>query len=74
MSKMDYQTKLERLQSKIQALEEKVIKCCETCDSFFFSTIFEFNCDGRCPFDGKGHRLKDCCKKWNIEALSEGKK
>ncbi len=55
-----------------EALEGKVVKCCETCDSFHPNKIHSFNSDGRCPFDSKGHRLDEGCENWNIEALESG--
>ena len=70
---------IDGLQSKLAryegALEDKVVKCCETCDSFLthakcktFSSNLKAH--GRCPFDSQEKKNTDTCDKWNIEALT----
>ncbi len=68
---------VEQLQSQFdkatEALKEKVIKCCRTCDSFDSKMLtVAFGKDGHCPFDSREHSFDDSCENWNIEALSEG--
>ena len=64
---------LEVLQAKNKELREvlkkKIVKCCDTCDSFGENKILEFHCDGRCPFDSKGHKKEDVCGNWNIDGI-----
>lgn len=59
-----------------KALESKIIKCCETCDSFVDSAYPGPMCanldnDGHCPFHSCEKKYTDTCDKWNIEALTQ---
>lgn len=67
------------LDKKTKALEDKIVKCCRTCDSFITHTeakkwsVSIPSSDGDCPFDSKEHYFTDSCKNWNIETLPEQK-
>ncbi len=53
-----------------EALENKIIKCCRTCDSFDSKMLTSsIKRDGHCPFDSREHTFDDSCEKWNIEAF-----
>lgn len=69
-----------QLQAKItylkRAVEEKIIKCCETCDSIQTHVVCKTYSKGgvfygQCPFDSQQKKETDTCDKWNIEALAE---
>ena len=77
--KLCYTCQIEQLQSKLEALEEKIIQCCSTCDSFITHTKAKTwsgagKTDGHCPFTSEERKGTDHCEKWNIKALSAGKK
>ncbi len=55
-----------------EALESKVVRCCETCDSFITEPYTaDMNMDGHCPFHSCEKKKTDSCDKWNIETLPE---
>ncbi len=75
------ESKEEEIERLRKALEDKIVKCCETCDSFFSHAKMKTypipigSSNGFCPFDSSEHLFKDSCKNWNIEAFeSEVKK